>query len=726
MKNYLKALILPVLILTIGISWSLMTYKKMKVEQLNHARNELDLRKEKILNNIKEKLKLYEYGLKGLKGAILSQNKFDKINFDNYSHSRNYHLEFPGALGIGFIEKISKNKIDQEIKNIQKEYQSKDYQYHELGEKYQDAFLIKYISPADINKKAIGLDIATEKNRREAAIEAAKTGEVVLTNQISLVQDQKKMPGFLIFLPIYTNEEKLKSKEERLSNLIGWTYAPIIINSVFDQIIKNYFDELELEIYCNEVMTEENLIYDADHSKNNLDLRETINGLNTEGQFIVGKKVWSYYLSTRTKFNQTYLNDTPKFYLGISIIITTLLSFIIFLLTTTLIRTEQIVEEKTASLIKSEQAAKNALKVKSEFLATMSHEIRTPLNGILGLIDVLKETKLDENQKYYLENISAAGKSLKTIIDDVLDFSKIEDKKFQIAIHDFDLKKLADEIYGLYLPMAKDKNIKLNYHFSEKIPHLYAGDEYRIKQIISNLLSNAIKFTEVGEVRIDILGKMQFPGQYEIMLKIKDTGIGIKPEALDKLFNKFTQADSSTTRRFGGTGLGLSISKMLIDKMHGKIEVDSQFGEGTTFTISLPLKVSTLVSIEQTTVEQEMTKRIKVLLVEDNEINALVVKKILNKLEVEIDHAVNGAEAVTKAIEKNYDIILMDCQMPVMDGFEATKEIRKTEIKKNFIVALTANAYEEDKEKCLQAGMDEFLAKPINKRELFSVLKRCS
>ncbi len=383
------------------------------------------------------------------------------------------------------------------------------------------------------------------------------------------------------------------------------------------------------------------------------------------------------------------------------------------------------------ALIEARNAAEAATRAKSDFLATMSHEIRTPMNGVLGMVQVLGETELSSEQRDFVDTIDKSGKALLTIINDILDFSKTESGKLELEVMDLDIQQTVKDVYQLMVTSAHDKGLDLLVNFSPDCPHFVMGDAGRIRQILLNLVGNALKFTESGfvEIRVGCLERLE--DQVVLAFDIKDTGIGINTEAQGKLFQSFSQADVSTTRKYGGTGLGLAVCKNLVTQMNGAIRVESQAGTGSTFSFTLQLPLSTKdepdlagdleskVSLSPTTISLENT----ILLAEDNCINEKVAVTMLEKLGLRVDVAHNGKEAIEKNQNNSYDLILMDCNMPEMDGFQATREIRKREtISRIPIIALTANAMDEDREKCLAAGMDGFISKPFNKNVLVEIM----
>lgn len=373
------------------------------------------------------------------------------------------------------------------------------------------------------------------------------------------------------------------------------------------------------------------------------------------------------------------------------------------------------------SLKESIETMESAVKVKTEFLANMSHEIRTPMNGILGMLTLLEDTNLNKQQIEYIESIRSCGDGLLVVINDILDISKLEAGKLELEQQTFDLRLMVNETCYLLDAMASQKGITISISIDNKLPKYLVGDRLRIRQILLNLLSNAIKFTNQGTVQLNVALNSLSEGDCSLMIEVIDQGIGIAAEDLDKLFKPFSQVDTSTTRLYGGTGLGLIICAQLIKQMGGNISVKSKQGQGSIFSLTLSLAVAEeLLSNEQNTLindKADLSSQfpLTILVAEDNKINQIIARKLFGKLGYQVDIAVNGKLAVTAVKNKHYDIIFMDMQMPEMDGVTATKEILKLSGKENIpIVAMTANVLEQDKQRCIEAGMVGFVGKPID------------
>jgi len=384
---------------------------------------------------------------------------------------------------------------------------------------------------------------------------------------------------------------------------------------------------------------------------------------------------------------------------------------------------EQEVAARTSELQRALVQAQAAARAKTEFLAVVSHEIRTPMNGIIGIAQLLDLSDLDEAQRGHLALIRQSADDLLALINDILDFSKIEAGRLDLDIRDFDVREELGMVAGLFGPATARKGLRFEMRLPEDMPAVLRGDPVRMRQIFANLIGNAVKFTDKGGVWVEVLFAEQPGGQVRMQCSVTDSGIGIPKERRDRLFKAFSQVDASTTRHYGGTGLGLAICARLCEAMGGGISVQSVAGHGSTFRFSLLFGRGGEAPPRPLPVRDEAQPGgmpgMRVLLVEDHPVNRTLALGLLNRLGVHADVAENGRQAVEHVKTRACDVILMDVQMPVLDGMAATREIRDLTLPAQpHIIALTANAYARDRELCLEAGMDDFLSKPFRLEEL--------
>ena len=386
-------------------------------------------------------------------------------------------------------------------------------------------------------------------------------------------------------------------------------------------------------------------------------------------------------------------------------------------------------QRSMAQLIQTREEAEQANRAKSDFLAMMSHELRTPMNGVLGMLQLLETTRMTDEQAEYAALATESTEHLLRVINDILDFSRIERDALQMEGIEFNLADLVNASVQAFSHNALQRKLHLELELQPGLDALTVlGDPTRIRQILVNLIGNALKFTEVGSVRVSANWLMDGADTVRFTCTVRDTGIGIHADRLESMFDAFRQADSSISRRYGGTGLGLPIARTLAERMGGSLQAQSDEGAGSVFTLRIPLLLAAPANAEMRHASADLLNRdrpFKVLLVEDNAVNRTVVQAMLHSLGCEVDVAVNGEQAVSMAQLGTHSLILMDCRLPVMDGYQATRQIRQLPgLQEVPIVALTANALQGDRDACLQAGMDDYLAKPFKHADLQQVLQR--
>ncbi|MFN0032011.1 MAG: ATP-binding protein [Flavobacteriales bacterium] len=503
--------------------------------------------------------------------------------------------------------------------------------------------------------------------------------------------------------------KEMKMKEKLMRDMVSKTENSIFLVDIYGNILDMNDRALEMFGYSRDEMVDKDFKILRKHDLNEAELDEGLKALDAE-------KFWVQRTMLLRK-------NLEPFHARISI---SLLKhgrsrmMIYRVQDTTELKKyeEQIVEEK--------EKAQTAAKSKAQFLAVMSHEIRTPLNGVIATASLLQREDLSYEQMEYVETIKRSGDSLLMLINDILEFSKMESGKMQLDAHNSSVRDMVGDVTDLLKPHAESKGVKLQVETDQDVPDQLWMDGHRLKQVLLNLMGNAIKFTAKGSVKV----KCENVGinKREVMLKftVKDSGIGIPEAKLPELFQTFTQVDSSTSRKYGGTGLGLVISKQLVELMQGTISVKSREGLGTEFSFTLKCELAHEGEGKDALAMDELIEkdisRLKVLVAEDNDINKQVFHFMLQNLKVETDFAENGAEVLEKCAANNYDIIFMDMQMPVMDGLEATHQLRARQGYQPIIVAISANSYAEDRRLCTEAGMNDFLSKPFDMSHLKAIL----
>jgi signal transduction histidine kinase/ActR/RegA family two-component response regulator len=412
---------------------------------------------------------------------------------------------------------------------------------------------------------------------------------------------------------------------------------------------------------------------------------------------------------------------------SVAIVLGLLITFVVF-------RHISLAEKK---LLQAKEAAIAASKAKSEFLANISHEVRTPMNAVIGMTHLLLDTRLTPEQMELVETVRTSGDAFLKLIDDILDFSRIEAGELALEVEEFKLRETIEAAVNRVVPKALAKNLDLNSRIEESLPNKLLGDVKRLRQIIDHLLDNAVKFTEIGEINLTVTGRQLSEYQLELHFKVKDTGVGIPEERMDQLFESFSQLDSSSTRRYGGAGLGLALGKQLCQLMGGTLYVDNNTPPGSTFHFTVVMAISVEPGLDGSIKKSEIAvvsapkiqrslQNLRILLVEDNLTNQKVAQLILKRLGYTADIANNGLEAVQAVEQHVYDIVLMDVQMPELDGLEATRLIheRWRPEQRPYIIAMTAHALQGDRETCLAAGMDDYIAKPVKPDVLSAAFQR--
>ena len=713
------------LVLLVGITLSVLggyQTQSNNMLRINQAmQGALDVVSEDILT----KVKLYQYGLRGARGSVLTagEHGISRALFYRYSLTRDIDLEFPGARGFGFIRKVPVSDTPQFLANARADGWP-EFSIRELSPNSKERYVIQYIEPVERNKAAVGLDIASEHNRYAAATSAMLSGEVRLTGPITLVQ-ASGLPSqsFLILMPLYRSVKTPETAAEREKQAFGWSYAPLSMTEVLAHV---NVDANKFILSLDDVTEPETPVRFFNNAADATGLYP-VNAVQT----IYGRS-WRLNMAAQPAFIQSMHLQSPVKLGLFGAMSSLLLALLAGLVETNRKNRERffVQQAKELELRESKYLAEAANSAKSMFLANMSHEIRTPMNAVLGMLQLIKSTELSTQQHDYTSKAQIAAKSLLNLINDILDYSKIEAGKLELEQQPFNIEALLRELDVVLSSSLGKKNVELLFDIDSALPTAVEGDRLRLQQVLVNLASNAIKFTTDGEVVLQLSLLQLKDNKTKIRFSVRDTGIGISPSQQQRIFEGFTQAEASTTRQYGGTGLGLVISKRIIELMGGDLQLQSEPGEGSCFWFDLELNVAT-------EVEEELLASIgadtTVLIVDDNAAALEILQKTVEQLGARVMAASSGEEALACvehcfATNQTLHVVLMDYRMPGMNGLEVAQCIKAKSGASDLPVVIMVSAFGRDeimKEQTTEVvPYAAYLTKPVTPQQVGVLIER--
>jgi|GEM_PF-394317 len=580
--------------------------------------------------------------------------------------------------------------------------------------------VVKMITPEKGNEAAIGFNVYSNPERRSVLSNPDSLFKPLSTPIIQLVQSEHKDPGFLLFAPVFAVPELTFVDDVSIPKrqLIGYATGIFLVQQMIDIAM----EKVPAGLFLYEVIEKDSshvFLGNTGKKRSSLVKQENLHTISLE----VAGQSWAMNLVARDNFLLHYQEESTRAMMYLQFTVVTFLILFILITNNRRIALDTMVIERTKELEHARKQSDLASQAKSQFLANMSHEIRTPLNAVIGFSSLVKHSDDPKEVALYLQKIELSSRTLLNIVNDILDISKIEAEKLSLESIPFDLNQLLHQIQVIFESSSEQKNLEWTVTNNVQSEQWFKGDPTRLEQILINLCGNAFKFTQQGEVALSVRQKSQREGRSLIEFSVIDSGIGISSEELDSLFEAFNQADTSTSRRFGGTGLGLTISRELARLMGGNITVRSVEGVGSEFIVSC--------WFDQTPAQAQISNDksihdlsgLRVLVAEDNAVNQMMIQAILNRAGMNPILASNGKEACDLVKLNKFDVVLMDFQMPVMDGYEATRQIRKDyPINVLPIIALTADVMPEDKIKAIECGCNDHMPKPIEVNKLLECL----
>lgn len=741
-RNYVLSLVLgrnsPIVFLFLAVMATLAgTYFIQEtIEVTEKARFERAV--ESVAESINMPARIYDNVLNATKSYVDSHETLDRKQFHNFLGGLNISDKYPGIRGIGYIERVDL----RELKKHESEVHSSglgNYRVWPADKGTSSYFPIVYFEPiSNLVQDLLGFDVATDPIRKHALEEARDSGKISFSHKIIFNKDtlEADIPGFIMYVPVYDRGSRYNNVADRRRALRGFVYAPVPALQFFrylQQSMKADSATLRLRIYDREDTKPENLLFDSIEAGGMIEKprHKTVEYLPVQK--------WTLVIESTPAFETPIMRRVVRYFFILGLIISLLVYLTLRFahrwnreLQMDIIRRRQ----SEAALIAAQKKAEDANESKSRYLASMSHEIRTPLGVIIGFSDLaLERGHLDDETAKYIKTIRRNGQQLVTLVGDILDFSKIEADRMTLEISKHSLPEIFEELVFSLGLRASEKGIKLIWDKSLPIPEFIKTDITKFKQVLINLLSNAIKFTSQGEVRITphLISPPVIGSTIKLQILVSDTGKGIRDQYKRDLFTPFTQESTATPREFGGTGLGLSLAKRIAQMLGGDVTLQSSVvGKGSVFSVIIkggafeglwqPSQNSGAAQalspmLKSVTKNSHLLSGITVLLCDDSTDNQILLRKYLEVNGANVDIADDGAEGLRLVDKKHYDVVLMDIEMPGMNGYEATRRLRTKNFKQP-VIGLSGHALESEKKRAFDSGFTAYLVKPISADDL--------
>lgn len=716
----------PWLVLAMSLVMTLMAYHITVAEIDSKIDQRFSLQSQDVAQAIQRRLAAYQLAIRAGRGLFDASDEVSRAEWKNFVKDLQLN-QLPGIQGLGYAQWIPAEQLASHLTAMRVDFP--EYTIRPADER-DDYTSIIYLEPFDWrNQRAFGFDMFSEPVRRAAMQSAMDKDIVAVSGRVVLVQETESEPqyGFLVYFPVYKSGLPTTTVAERRAAIQGFVYAPFRMNDFMDGVLTSYQHGIDIAVYVGNKVDSEHLLY---ASSDSLRLRtETYSEAPFVKSTLIGNGEHTWTLITTT--TDAYLTTVDRSPATIVLISGLLINGLLFLMTFALTQQRRRLLSINHSLDRARQEANQANNAKSSFLATMSHEIRTPLHGIIASVDLLARTSLNQDQHELTSTVNQSAHSLLAIINNILDFSKIESGKFELHNQAFNIETLIMHIEDLMQPLATQRKVQLDIRLTQYNHSWLFGDALRLQQIITNLISNAIKFSSgqanMGYVVVTINLTRVNEYQYELFISVRDNGIGMSEEQLERLFTPFEQATQDTSHKYGGTGLGLVICRDLTRMMGGSLTVESKLDQGSQFNVHIPFHA---ISGPETELVGNTDAKIHpnhnnvwILVAEDDEVNQSVIAKQLSLLGYHFSIVSNGQEALAACHQNKFDLIITDLNMPVMGGEAFAQALREQQRQSNYdmvpLILLTANAQLASVDKSL---FDDFLIKPLTLDNLSVVI----